>query len=137
MLFSINICAQSYKVVSAEVESPDRVNIKIMVYEQNKKLIDKEASLDAIRCLLFDGIPNSRYSSPLLKEGEETMKSKHPSYFNNLYGGRYTDFIFSSQMETKFRKGDDKKGTLYTICVKAQTLRRDVESNYLRNSIGY
>lgn len=140
LILSYGLCIHAqtnYRIIQAKNVSPTVVNIVLKVYSKNKKTVTQEAQYAAIRTILFDGCPDSQYNKkPLLENGEQTAMQQHPSYFNNLYNNRISDFILSSEALSKFKKADKKKATLYKIEVKALQLRKDLEKNNIRKRMG-
>lgn len=131
-------CAQnsSYQLIKADNISPSTVKLTLMVYGKSKKTIDAEANKAALKTVLFDGCPDTPYNKPLLDSGEATISEQYPSYFDNLYNYRISDFISLCLPVSSFKKGDKAKGTLYEVQVKVLLLRRDLEKNGIRNKMG-
>lgn len=137
-MLSNSLFAQSvtYRLIGAENVSSSVVKMTLMVYGKSKKTIDADAKYAALKNVLFDGCPNTPYNKSLLEDGEETSFEDNPSYFNNLYNNRLNDFIVSCSALSKFKRGDNKKGTLYEIKVKVLQLRKDLEKNGIRKKLG-
>ena len=137
-LFPIIGCfAQSSILVNAESKNPEIVKLQINCQSKNKKTVENDALISAIKIVLFEGVPNTQYSKSLLPIGEKTALQKHEAYFSDLFdNGRYTDFIKSHKQLSKFKKADNK-GTLFEIEVKILQLRKDLEENRVSNKMGY
>ena len=138
MIMPLLAKAQScgYLHVETTSSSQEEVTFVLKVFCDNKKTLDYEANIAALRCVMFDGIPDTRFSKPLLSGGEKTEMEKHQDYFENLYDSRWTDFVKSYKMISKFKKSGDKKSTLFEVTVKASLLRKDLEKNRIKNILG-
>lgn len=138
LLLSQLMLAQTarYKLIDVVSSNATDIQLKIAVYDASKKVIDHEAACAALRLVLFDGVPKTRFGKPLLSEGEVTCMQEFPSYFENLYSTRYADFVKAATMSSKYRKGDGKS-TEYIITVRAIQLRKDLEKNNIRKKLGY
>lgn len=137
LLSSIQIYAQSisYQLVESEKVSSSVIKLTLKVYGKNKKTINTDAQCAAIKIALFDGCPNTMYNKPLLEDGATTSYEQYPSYFDDLYNYRFSDFISSCIAVSKFKGADKKKATLYEIQVKVLQLRKDLEKNGFKNKL--
>lgn len=137
-LASITVMAQNsdYRVINTETTTNSDVKIRMVVYCKDKKAVDSEAQIAALRVALFDGCPNTQYAKPLLEDGQRTSVQKYSYYFDDLFNYRFPDFISSFNSLSKFKKGDTKKGTEYEITVKALSLRKDLEKNKIKRKFG-
>jgi hypothetical protein len=134
---AISAFAQTTTLVSAECTNPEIVKLQINCQSKNKKTFEADAMKDAIKIVLFEGVPNTQYNKPLLPMGEKTALQEHEAYFANLFdNGRYSDFIKSRKLLSKFKKAENK-GTLFEIEVKVLQLRKDLEKNRVSNKLGY
>lgn len=133
---SLHSQTASYIVLGSEMSSSANVKLRIIVYGKSKKTIDAEAQCAAVRNVLFEGCPNTPYSKALMEDGEITSTEKYPQYFENLYSGRYSDFIAFYESISSFKKGDKKKGTEYIVEVKVLNLRKDLEKNGIKRKLG-
>ena len=125
-----------YKLAEKVSESQSEVTFKVYVFCETKKELDQAAFLAGIRCIMFDGIPGTKFSRPLLNEGEQTLIDKFPSYFDEFYGRRYADYIKGCVMLSKFKKAGVGKSTLFEVTVKAFELRKDLEKNNIKAKFG-
>ena len=69
-----------YQLAEKVSESQSEVTFKVYVFCDAKKQLDQAAFLAGIRCVMFDGIPGTKFSKPLLNEGERTLIDQHPAY---------------------------------------------------------
>lgn len=125
-----------YQLAEKVSESQSEVTFKVYVFCDAKKQLDQAAFLAGIRCVMFDGIPGTKFSKPLLNEGERTLIDQHPAYFDELYGWRYADYIKECVMLSKFKKSGVGKSTLFEVTVKAFELRKDLEKNNIKTKFG-
>lgn len=138
MAFPILASAQlsGYLYEGTTSSSQEDVTFTLKVFCNDKRIIDQQANLAAIRCVIFNGVPGTRFSKPLLTEGEATMMQEYPGYFDDLYNNRWTDFVKECKMMTKFKKSGDKKSTIYEVTVKASMLRKDLENKNIKRKLG-
>lgn len=125
-----------YQLAEKVSEGQSEVTFKVYVFCDAKKQLDQAAFLAGIRCVMFDGIPGTKFSKPLLNEGERTLIDQHPAYFDELYGWRYADYIKECVMLSKFKKSGVGKSTLFEVTVKAFELRKDLEKNNIKTKFG-
>lgn len=125
-----------YQLAEKVSENQSEVTFRVYVFCDAKKQLDQAAFLAGIRCVMFDGIPGTKFSKPLLNEGERTLIDQHPAYFDELYGWRYADYIKECVMLSKFKKSGVGKSTLFEVTVKAFELRKDLEKNNIKTKFG-
>ena len=126
-LFNIPIAvqAQGYQLINANTQNPSAFNIQLKVYTDKKKNLEIDAISDAIHILLFDGIPNSKYSTPLLPL---SAKREEAPFFQDLFENKLLDFIRSCSIQSEFKKADDNKGTLVNVVVDYNQLKMYLDS---------
>lgn len=134
LLVSAQLSGYLYEETIASTQ--EDVTFTLRVFCNDKKAIDQQANLAAIRCVIFNGVPGTRFSKPLLTEGEATVMQEYPGYFDDLYYNRWTDFVKEYKMMTKLKKSGDKKSTIYEVTVKASMLRKDLEKNNIKRKLG-
>lgn len=135
---SFFVSAQScrYEYVETTAASSSVITFKINVFCTDKKNLDKEASLAAVRCVMFDGIPKTQYAKALVSDGEKTSMQQYPKYYESLYSTRYSDFVPKVNQLSKFKQSGVEKATLFEVTVKASNLRKDLESNNIKIKFG-
>ena len=124
-----------YSVVESSMSGNDAVTITLNVDVKDKKNLEKEAEFAALKVLMFDGVPNTRYNRPFMKEGYKSVYAQHPTYFQTLYNTTSSDYISDIEILTKFKKSDNKT-TKVKITVKPLWLRRNLESNGIIKRMG-
>lgn len=125
-----------YQHIKTVAETSEDVTFQLLVYCDSKKELNYAAYLAGIRCVMFDGIPESRFNKPLLSEGEITSTENNHIYFDDLYGKRYTDYIKNCMMLSKFKKSGYGQSTLFEITVRVSMLRKDLEKHSVRTKFG-
>lgn len=125
-----------YQLGETVSEDQSEVTFTVYVFCDSKKELDQAAYLAGIRCVMFEGIPGTKFSKPLLNEGERTLIDKHPAYFDELYGWRYADYVKSCVILSKFKKSGVGKSTIFEVTVKAFELRKDLEKNNIKTKFG-
>ncbi len=125
-----------YQLGKTVSEGQSEVTFNVYVFCDSKKELNHAAYVAGIRCVMFEGIPGTRFSKPLLNEGEGTLIDKHPTYFEELYGWRYADYVKDCVLLSKFNKSGVGKSTLFEITVKAFELRKDLEKNKIKTKLG-
>ena len=140
-LFSIVVCTTikaqdcKYGVIETCMSGTDDVSITLNVDIKDKKVLEKEAQFAALKVLMFDGIPNTKYSRPFIKEGYKSTYAQHPSYFQTLYNSTASDFVKDYSALTKFKKSDNKT-TKVKVTVRPLLLRKNLESNGILKKMG-
>ena len=125
-----------YQLSETISENQSEITFKVYVFCNDKKVIKQAASIAGIRCVMFDGIPGTKFSKPLLSEGEQTLINKNSSYFNDLYSNRFNDYVKKCNMTSKFKKADIKKSTQFEVTIKVIELRKDLEKNNIKTKFG-
>ncbi|MBQ3659938.1 MAG: hypothetical protein II963_07280 [Bacteroidales bacterium] len=125
-----------YRLAEACSDNQGEVTFRLYIFCDSKKQIDHASQLAAIRCVLFEGIPGTKFNKALINEGEATTVSNHQAYFNDLYEWRYADYIQDFSMLSKFKRSGVGKSTLYEVTVKAIELRKDLENNNIKTRFG-
>lgn len=125
-----------FQFVKAVSTTQSEVTFEVLTFCDDKKDLDQAAFLAGIRCVMYEGIPGTAFSKPLLSEGERTLIDQHPTYFEELYGRRYVDYIKECVMLSKFKKSGVGRSTLFEVTVKVIELRKDLEKNKIKKSFG-
>lgn len=136
--YSINTFSQNYNYtfIEAKVISPSSVEITLKTFADKKKTVDIEAKCAALRIVMFDGIEGTIYNKPLLNQGTSTIHD-NPSYFEELFNYRLSDFIKSAKMLSGFKKAEKgEKSTIYNVEVNYIQLKKDLEKNKIKKQLG-
>lgn len=124
-----------YTVLETSMSGTDDVAITLNVDVKDKKNLEKEAEFAALKVLIFDGVPNTKYNRPFMKEGYKAAYTRNPTYFQTLYNNIAPDFVKEYEVLTKFRKSNDNT-TKVKVIVKPLLLRRNLETNGILKRIG-
>lgn len=125
-----------YQYLETISSNSEDVTFKLKVFCETKKDVENAARLAALRCVIFEGIPDTRFKTALIPEGEATSIANHKDYYNSLYSRRYDDFIKDSTMISKFKKSGDRKSTIFEVTVHASRIRKDLEKNNIKTKLG-
>ena len=126
----------SYQLADIVSESNGEVTFNLHVFCNSKNELNKSACLAGIRCIMFNGIPKTKFAKPLLNEGEKSLIENHPGYFSNLYNDRFDDYVKECIMLSKYKKSGVGKGTLFQVTVRVFDLRKDLEKNNIKKTFG-
>ena len=133
---SVSAQHSPYVVLQTKDVSQSVVSIQIKTFCADKEMVNYEAACSAVKTAIFYGVPNTKYKNPLLKGGEATLYQQHQPYFDNLFYTRVMDFVPRLAMMSKFKKAGKDKSTLYEIEVDVMMLRKDLEKNKIKRSMG-
>lgn len=108
-------------------------------YCKKKKQVLQDATLIAIRQVLFKGIPNTMFWKPLFPEGESVAFKEHELYFTELINKRCLDFLEIKQISDFKGEGKNKKErhTVFEVKANVLQLRRDLEKNNIIKRLGF
>jgi len=82
------------------------VLFKIFTYERSVEVAREKALMDAIHVVLTQGIPNSSFPNPLLKDPTNAIKQNR-QYFDRLFG----DNKYLDKQNIKIHRRQASKGT--------------------------
>lgn len=102
--------------------------VKVFSYAKNEKEGIELGKLNAIRAILFKGIPNADFQKPMV--AEVGAEEKYKSYFNEFLkpGGKYLKFVAlsSSNLDVFTSSEQQKVGIIVTI--QKDNLRKELEA---------
>ncbi len=124
-----------YTVLEAAMSGSDDVALTLNIDVKDKKILEKEAEFAALKVLIFDGVPNTKYNRPFLKDGYKAAYTQNPTYFQTLYNNIAPDFVKEYEALSKFRKSNNNT-TKVRVIVKPLVLRRNLETNGILKRIG-
>jgi hypothetical protein len=94
------------------------------------------AQIEAVRAVLFLGVPNSPASKPLVSDESAAMKANR-AYFDDLLGKNgYAKFIVRSAGGALAAR-DPGRSAAYTVVVNLQTLRTSLENAGVIRRFGF
>lgn len=106
----------------------------INIYTNKKKELDASASFAALKIIMFDGLPETIYSKPLIREPYEDFYFKYKNYLDNLYSTYSQNFITQLEQLTEYKKGPNKSTTM-KITVKVHELKRDLVNKHILKTL--
>lgn len=102
---------------------------------KNKEEAVANAKENVISVLLFQGIPGTDISAPLITDKAKAL-NEHARYFKNMFGERtYERFIMSTYLLGDPKK--NKKQAEVEIKINVAALRADLEQNGVTRKFGY
>lgn len=145
--FLLSICVfipQSAKAQlfsgSNNITSADVVSTQVTINTSKAKDAIAPACRQVVFDLLFRGIPETEYSTPLLSTNEDEWFSQFGSYFNQLLDekqGRYSSFVTSTYVLAKGKDQDGKKFVSLQVAINVKALRLDLENHNIKRRFGF
>ncbi|MCM1141552.1 MAG: hypothetical protein NC453_23520 [Muribaculum sp.] len=115
----------------------ETMTFRVVGYGKNAKKASADAEINAVKGLLFKGIPNTQQSVPMIKETEQTSYSKNKSFWNAFWEGEYQNVITRSVIVRNFGKDENKqKSITLEVTVNTHALRQDLERNSIIRKFG-
>lgn len=143
IIFVLTNCS-SGKNISTGVDFVSETNGVLKLRSTGSASTIKNAAIDAefnaIKLVLFRGIPGSSISSPLLSTDEKNIIEQHKQYFNSFFNEkRYVTFIKSSENAVKIKSNKVKnvKNVLLVVEINIQSLKKDLEQFGVIRKFGY
>lgn len=113
------------------------ISMRVVGFGQKSNEPQDYAELQAIKVLLFRGLPNSQQKEPLVSVTENDAENIHKEYFKSLFEGRYKSFIVNSKPSSDVQKIErNKYQQTFDIIVNIKALRADLESNGVIRKFG-
>ncbi len=133
---STSYYAQSVNFISNDV---DTITLRCSGVGSNKHKARENAEINAIKALLFRGIPNSQQKEPLVSISEKDALEKHQLYFDKLLDeGRYKTFLLSNIPVTEAQR---KQGNIWEVTIDVRInlygLRTDLEYHNVIRKFGF
>lgn len=138
-LFSCKSTPSSYSAEVSFISKEEQGTITVRSYGFGKNQTDAvtDAQKNAFNVLLFKGIPGTELNIPLI-ENENEAKSKHTSYFRNLFDyAYYKSFMMSSTESSNLIKIKGNKKISVDVKINYNSLRKDLEQNQVIRKFGY
>lgn len=126
--------SQQTVVLSAD---DNLVTVRVTLYDIKKKEFQKATTDEALRTVLFRGLPGTSFSRPLVGYDENTIINENRVYFDELFSGRTMTFThgFIPQIAGK-KDATGKKAWTADITVNMKALRGDLEHNKIIRKFG-
>lgn len=127
-----------YKVTCAAIDGDLSVFDVVQEGKKGKKAV-AIAEKNVIKTILYTGIPNSAYSSPMVREGEKEVNKKEMKTLDKMFeDGTYKNFIIDSR-QTALTKGKTtkKKSLEMRVVVNHKALRQFLEREGAIRTFGF
>lgn len=108
--------------------SGETMTFRVVGYGKNAKVASRNAELNVIKAIMFEGIPNSQQHIPMVPETESTTMKKHGKELSSFFDGQYQSEITRSVIVRKFGKDINKqKSITLDVTVNIRALRNKLE----------
>lgn len=122
----LNSFAQ-YQVNSIETNG-ETMTFRVVGYGKNAKVASRNAELNVIKALMFEGVPNSQQHLPMVPETESVAMSKYGKQLTPFFEGQYQSEITRSIIVRRFGKDINKqKSITLDVTVNIRALRNKLE----------
>lgn len=106
----------------------ETMTFRVVGYGKNAKVASQNAELNVIKALMFEGIPNSSQSIPMVQETESVAMDKFGKELTPFFDGQYQSEITGSVIVRKFGKDINKqKSITLDVTVNIRALRNKLE----------
>lgn len=137
MLLS-SVVAWGQHQVNFVSETQDAITLRVAVYGVRSKAAAQVAAQEALKALLFRGIPGSKQARPLINTHEEEAYKAHKKYFRELFDeGRCTTFVLSNvPLSARAKDASGRKYIGFDVAVNITALRTDLEAQSVIRKFG-
>ena len=126
ILGCLNLNAQ-YQVNYIDTNG-ETMTFRVVGYGKNAKIASRDAELNVIKALMFEGIPNTQQHIPMVKETETEALKKYGNSLSRFLDGEYQSEITRSVVVRKFGKDINKqKSITLEVTVNIRALRNKLE----------
>lgn len=106
----------------------ETMTFRVVGYGKNAKVASRNAELNVIKALMFEGVPNSQQHIPMVPETESVAMSKYGKVLSPFFDGQYQSEITRSVIVRKFGKDINKqKSITLDVTVNIRALRNKLE----------
>lgn len=113
------------------------MTFRVLGYGKSPKKASNNAEISVIKALLYNGIPNTQQSLPIIADTEYSVEDKHQAFFNKFYGGEYKNYIIRSKIIRKFAKDVNKQKIItLDVTVNVSALRNTLIKNDVIRKFG-
>lgn len=130
IIFIIFGCLHSFaqNQVNCINTNGETMTFRVVGYGKNAKAASRNAELNVIKALMFEGVPNSQQHIPMVPETESVAISKYEKQLNPFFNGQYQSEITRSVIVRKFGKDANKqKSITLDVTVNIGALRNKLE----------
>lgn len=108
--------------------SGETMTFRVVGYGKNAKKASRDAELNVIKTLMFEGVPNSQQHIPMVPETESTIMKKYGNILEDFFDTDYQKEITRSVIVRKFGKDSNKqKSITLDVTVNIRALRNKLE----------
>jgi hypothetical protein len=109
--------------------------VKVYSYGKNKSDGVQLGKLNALRAIIFKGIPKADYQKPIISEAG--AEEKYKSYFNEFFkdGGKYLKFISLTNNNVEVLDGSDRLKIGIIVTIQKNNLRKELEAAKIIKSL--
>lgn len=109
--------------------------VKVYSYARTEKEGLEQGKLNAIRAIIFKGIPGADFQKPLV--AEVGAEEKYKNYFNEFLkpNGKYLKFIALSSSNLEVLKADDQLKVGIVVTIQKDNLRKEFEAANIIKSL--
>ena len=126
ILGCLNLNAQ-YQVNCIDMNG-ETMTFRVVGYGKNAKIASRNAELNVIKALMFEGIPNTQQHIPMVSENEPEAFDKYGKSLNKFFDGEYQNEITRSVIVRKYGKDTNKqKSITLDVTVNIRALRNKLE----------
>ena len=126
ILGHINSFAQ-YQVNCVDTNG-ETMTFRVVGYGKKAKEASRNAELNVIKALMFEGVPNTQQHIPMVPETESVAMSKYGKVLSPFFDGQYQSEITRSVVVRKFGKDINKqKSIVLDVTVNIRALRDKLE----------
>jgi hypothetical protein len=142
LIIGLHGCSPIIQPYSGEVnflykEATGIIAVKSIGYGKNHMNAVCNAEKNALKVLLFRGLPGTELNIPLI-ENENDAKSKHKDYFKKFFDqGNYKTFVMSSTESSNLIALKGTKKITVDVKINYNSLRKDLEQNQIIRKFGY
>jgi hypothetical protein len=128
-----------YEVVFIRTGVEGTELFKVFSYGRNERECIEAAKVNAIKAVLFKGIPGSGLQRPMITEAG--AEEKYKAYFNQFFssGGRYLNFVALSSDGSIDSRDRMKVGGLvkigFIVSVQKDNLRKELQDDKIIKSL--
>lgn len=106
----------------------ETMTFRVVGYGKNAKTASQNAELNVIKALMFEGIPNSQHTVPMVPETESVAMRKYRKELTPFFDSQYQREITRSVIVRKFGKDANKqKSITLEVTVNIRSLRNKLE----------
>lgn len=106
----------------------ETMTFRVVGYGKNAKVAARNAELNVIKAIMFEGVPNSQQHIPMVPETESATMEKHGKELSSFFDGQYQSEITRSVIVRKFGKDINKqKSITLDVTVNIRALRNKLE----------